>query len=151
MKTEEVNTPETTKDKIIKLSQMAKKYIWMSSGFNSEFYDDPAVKKAMVDAFERVDEVKLLIEGNEDNKKNVVGWLFDAATEFKGKIKIKQCERVPHWLIIDGKHFRLEKPHPIGEIGNRNLVVFNIDRPDLSEVLKRKFCEWWDVASSINS
>ena len=151
MKTEEVSTPETTKEKIITLSQMAKNSIWMSSGFNSKFYNDPAIKKAMIDAFKRVKEIKLLIEGNAEDKVSEVDWLSYAAKEFKGKLQIKQCGKVPHWLIIDGKHFRLEKSHPIGAIGKKNLVVYNIDQPDLSEVLKRKFCEWWDIASSINS
>jgi len=151
MKTEEVNTPETTKEKIIKLSQMAKNYVWMSSGFNSEFYNDPAVKKAMFDAFERVEEVKLLIEENTEDRGSEVGWLSDVAKEFKGKLQIRQCERVPHWLIIDGKHFRLEKPHPTGVIGMKNLVVYDVYRPDISEILKRKFSEWWNIASLINS
>ena len=150
MKTEEVKTPETTKVKIIKLSQMAKNYMWMSSGFNSEFYNDPAVEKAMVDAFGRVKEVKLLIEGNAEDKEREVGWLSDAAKEFKGKLQIRQCERVPHWLIIDGKHFRLEKPHPIGVIGMKNLVVYDVDPPAISEILRRKFGEWWATASSVD-
>lgn len=151
MKTKEAKTSEEIKENIIKLSQMAKNYMWMSSGFNSEFYNDPAIEKAMVDAFGRVEEVKLLIEGNAEDRKREVGWLSDAAKEFKGKLQIRQCERVPHWLVIDGKHFRLEKSHPIGAIGRKNLAVYDVDRPDISEILKRKFDEWWDMAGSINS
>lgn len=150
MKTEEAKTSETTKEKIIKLSQMANNYMWMSSGFNSEFYNDPDVKKAMVDAFGRVKQVKLLIEGDVEERKSEVGWLFEAAKEFEKKLRIRQCERVPHWLIIDGKHFRLERPHPIGVVGVDNLVVYNVDPPVISEILRRKFDKWWGAATSVN-
>ena len=151
MKTEEVKTPETTKEKIIKLSQMAKNYIWMSSGFNSEFYNDPDVGKAMVDAFGRVKDVRLLVEGNAEDTEREVGWLSDAVKKFEGKLHIRQCKRVPHWLIIDGKHFRLEKPHPIGVIGTKNLVVYDVDQPDISEILEQKFNDWWNTANLSNS
>ena len=151
MKTEEVKTPDTTKEKIIRLSQMAKNYMWMSSGFNSEFYNDPAVEKAIVDAFGRVEDVRLLVEGNAEDKESEIGWLSDAVKEFKEKLQIRQCKRVPHWLIIDGKHFRLEKSHPIGAIGTKNLVVYDVDQPDISEILKQKFDEWWNMANSSNS
>ena len=150
MKTEEVNTPETTKEKIIKLSQMANNYMWMSSGFNSAFYNDHDVKKAIVDAFGRVKQVKLLIEGNAEERKSEVDWLFEAAEEFKKKLRIRQCERVPHWLIIDGKHFRLERPHPIGVVGVKNLVVYDVKPPAISEILRRRFDKWWGAATPVN-
>jgi len=150
MKTEEVKTPETTKEKIIKLSQMANDYMWMSSGFNSEFYNDLDVKKAIVDAFGRVKQVKLLIEGNVEERKSEVGWLFEAAEEFKEKLRIRQCDRVPHWLIVDGKHFRLERPHPIGVVGVDNLVVYDVYPPAISEILRRRFDKWWGTATPVN-
>lgn len=150
MKTEETKTPETTKKKIIKLSRMANNYIWMSSGFNSEFYNDPDVKKAMVDAFGRVKQVKLLIGGDVEERKSEVGWIFEAAEKFKEKLRIRQCESVPHWLIIDGKHFRLERPHPMGAVGVDNLVVYNVDPPAISEILRQRFDKWWGSATPVN-
>ena len=116
-----------------------------------ELFPLEAVEKAMVDAFGRVKEVKLLIEGNAEDKEREVGWLSDAAKEFKGKLQIRQCERVPHWLIIDGKHFRLEKSHPIGAIGRKNLAVYDVDQPYISEILEQKFEDWWNIANLSNS
>ena len=146
MKTEEARTPETTKEKIIALLQLAKNYVWMSSGLNSEFYNDPNVKEAMSDAFRRVKQVKILIEGDAEERKNEMGWFFEEAKGLKEKLRIRQCNRVPHWLIIDGKHFRLERPHPTGVVGVDNLVVYNIDPPVISEILRRKFDKWWGMA-----
>lgn len=143
MKTEEVGTSEITKAKIVGLLQAAKNYVWMSSGLNSEFYNDPDVKKAMMGAFKRVKEVKILIEGDAEEKKSKLGWLFEEAKKFKEKIRIRQCERALHWLIVDGKHFRLERPHPIGAVGVDNLLVYDMDPPVLSEALMRRFDEWW--------
>ena len=150
MKTEEAKTPEATKKKIIKLAKMAKKYVWMSSGLNSEFYNDPDIKKAMVDAFERVKQIRLLVEGNVEERKSEVGWIFGESKEFKEKLRIRQCERVPHWLIIDGKHFRLERPHPTGVVGVDNLVVYDVCPPAISEILRRKFEKWWGAATPID-
>ena len=150
MKTEEAKTPEATKEKIIKLAQMAKNYLWMSSGFNSKFYNDPDVKKAMVDAFGRVKQIKLLIEGDAKERKSEVDWIFEEAKKFEDKLRIRQCKRVPHWLIIDGKHFRLERPHPTGVVGVDNLVVYDVGNPVISETLRRKFETWWGAATSVD-
>ena len=150
METEEVRTPEATKEKIIGLLQMAKKYVWMSSGLNSDFYNDPDIKKAMVDAFGRVNEVKILIEGDVEKKKSEVDWFFEEAKKFKEKIRIRQCKSILHWLIVDGKHFRLEKPHPIGVVGVDNLVVYNVDPPVISEFLMRKFDRWWGMGIPVD-
>ena len=148
MKTEETKTPETTKEKIINLLQKAKEYVWMSSGLNSEFYNDPDVKKAMIDAFGRVEQIRILIDGDVKERKNSVSWVFNETQKLEKKLQIRQCEGILHWLIIDGKHFRLEKPHPSGMIGVKNLVVYDVDQPAISEILRQKFDEWWDIASS---
>lgn len=150
MKTEETVTSETTKEKIINLLQKAKKYVWMSSGLNSEFYNDPNVKKAMIDAFGQVKQIRILIDGNAAERKTEVSWIFEEAKRSEKKLQIRQCKGVLHWLIVDGKHFRLEKTHPIGVVGIQNLVVYDIDPPAISEILRRKFGEWWARASSVD-
>jgi len=150
MKTEETKTSETTKEKIINLLQKAKKYVWMSSGLNSKFYNDPDVKKAMIDAFGQVEQIRILVDGDVKERKNSVSWVFEEAQKLGKKLQIKQCEGILHWLIIDGKHFRLEKPHSVGVIGIKNLVVYDVDQPAISEILKRKFDEWWTIASSVD-
>lgn len=147
VETEEVNTPETTKEKIIKLSNLAKDYIYMSSGFNSDFYNDPDVKKSMFDAFKRVEEVKLIVEVNAEDTTSKVDWISNVVTNLKEKLQIKQRNQVPHWLIIDGTHFRLEKEHPIGKVGMKNLVVYDVSNPDISKILEQKFDEWWATSS----
>lgn len=150
MKTEETKTSETTKEKIINLLQKAKKWVWMSSGLHPEFYNDPDVKNAMIDAFERVEQIRILIDGDAKERKNRVGWVFEEAQKLEKKLQIKQCEGILHWLIIDGKHFRLEKPHSAGVVGVKNLVVYDVDRPAISKILERKFEEWWTIASSVD-
>ena len=32
-----------------------------------------------------------------------------------------------------------------------NLVVYDVDQPDISEILKQKFDEWWNMANLSNS
>ncbi len=150
MRTEETNKPTDTKTKIISLLQKANEYVWMSSGFNSSFYNDPDVKKAMDDSFRRVKQVKIIVDGDADTKKKEVSWLFDLAKELSGKLQIRQCEAVLHWLVADGKHFRLEKPHLHGDVGIKNLLVYDVSPPVISEFLRRKFDKWWSMATPVD-
>lgn len=145
MKTEETDDPEITKTKLISLLTRANEFVWMSSGFNPEFYNDAGVKKALTDALGRVKQLRIIIDGDADVKKKEVSWLFELAKEPKNrdKLQIRQCDGVPHWLISDGKHFRLEKPHPMGVIRVNNLLVYDVTRQVLSEILKRQFNDWW--------
>lgn len=152
MTTEETDDPGLTKMKIISLLSRANEYVWMSSGFNPEFYNDVGVKKAIEDALQRVKQFRIIIDGDVHTKKNEVGWLFEQLKNPKNKnvLEIRQCIGVPHWLISDGKHFRLEKPHVPGIIRVSNLLVYDVNRPVLSEILKRKFNEWWMDCKTIN-
>lgn len=149
MKTEETNKSESTKQKIINLLDMSKEYVFMSSGLNRAFYNDEDVKNSMVNAFERVKTVKIIIDGNAEIKKTEIKWLFDLIKRLNGKVQIKQSENLLHWLIADGKHFRLEKPHVKEQIGINNLFVCNVEPPAISEILVRKFDNWWFEAKPI--
>lgn len=141
--------PIDTRTKIINLLQRANEYIWISTGLDSDFYNDANVKKAMVDAIEKVKKVRIIIDGNVDVKKTEVSWLFEITKELKEKIQIKQKEEVLHWLIVDGRHFRLEKPHPVGIVGEKNLFVCNVKPSTFPEIVKRDFEKWWNTAEEI--
>lgn len=149
MKTEETKTPETTKEKIVSLLKLANDYVWMSTGLNAEFYNDSEVKAAMVDAFKRVNRVRVLISGDIEDKKEEVMWFFDLVKELDGKIQVRQCAEVLHWVISDGKHFRLERPHKVEVVGVNNLLVYDVSPPVISDILKRRFDEWWDQSNTI--
>ena len=143
MVTEKTSTPETTKEKIIYLFNKSNKYLWMSSGFNSEFYTDPDIMSAMTNAFNRVGEIRILIQGDIADRMDSLKWLFAIKAQFGDKIQIKQVMNVPHWLIVDGKHFRLEKHHITGAIGDNNLFITDINQPLVSDMIERRFEDWW--------
>ena len=143
MVTEKTSDPKTTKEKMIYLFEKSDKYIWMSSGCNSEFYTDKEIISAMTNAFERVKEIRIIIQGDITDKMNSLKWLFKIKSQFGDKLQIKQNINTPHWLIVDGKHFRLEKHHVSGEIGDNNLFITDINQPFISDVIKRKYEDWW--------
>ncbi len=149
MQTQEVRGEEQTKEKIINLLERSEKYIWMSSGLNSEFYNDPDVKTAMVNAFKQVEDVRIIIDGDYKTKKVELRWLFEIAQQFREKIRIKQHQNLLHWLIVDGKHFRLERPHKTEMVGVDNLFVIDVFQPIVSDMLNKKFTKWWLKATSI--
>lgn len=148
MKTEETNTSETTKKKIINLLQKSKEYLWMSTGLYSSFYNDEDIKKAMVEAFERIKQVRIIIDGDAETKKAEVSWFFELAKRFKDKTQIRQSTGILHWMIADGKHFRLEKLHDLG-VGINNLFVCDVEQPAISELLKSEFDIWWFAAKPV--
>lgn len=147
MVTEKTNTPETTKEKIIHLLEKSKQYVWMSSGLNTTFYNDKEIISAMTGAFKRDKEVRIIIQGDIVEKRDSLKWLFDLKNQFGNKIQIRQIDQMPHWLIADGKHFRLEKPHGNEVIGMKNLFVTDVNQPIITDVLERKFENWWNAAT----
>lgn len=149
MKTEETMSTEKTKDKIIKLLQKSKEYIWMSTGLYPKFYNDNDVRNAIVEAFKGVKEVRVIIDDYTEAKKSEVSWFFELAKELKDKVKVRQSEETLHWVIADGKHFRLEMPHAAG-VGINNLFVCDMNQPAVSEMLKSKFDTWWFNAKPVD-
>ena len=146
MKTEEVFEENDTKSKIIGLLDIAKEEICMSTGLNTEFYNDEELRQAIENSTERVKQFRIIVDGYLEEKKEKLSWLFDLVN--KEKIKIRQKIGTPHWLIIDGKHFRLEgDKHPSTAIGTKNLFITDMEFA-LSEVIQYTFGEWWDNATS---
>lgn len=122
----------------------------MSTSLNKEFYNDIDIKNAIVKSFEHVKQIRVLIDGDAESKKKELNWLFDIAKESKGKVQIKQTEDILHWIISDGKHFRLEKAHPPGTVGMNNLFVCDVEPPAISDILRSKFNAWWISARTVD-
>ena len=142
------NDISTTKSKIINFMEKSEKYIWMSSGFNSKFYNDIEIKHSILKALKRVKEMKVIIDGDVKTKKSELSWLFECKREFDLKMQIRQQDDILHWIIIDGRHYRLEKQHN-SRFGTSNLFVENITL-DISEELKKEFNRWWDEAKPVD-
>lgn len=142
---DETITPKETKNKIINLLNSANKSICMSTGLNPSFYNNGEVKTALWNAIKRVKEIKIIITEDKDKKQTEVSWLFNLEKELNGKVQFRYLEDALHWLIIDDKNIRLEKPHPPRTIGEFNF--FDKDVPNIIiKVLKTEFNDWWDSA-----
>lgn len=145
---DETATLEGTNEKIIGLLKNANKSILMSTGLHTDFYGDESVKTVMMDAIKRVKSIKIIITEKYDPVPQNISWLFALKEELKDKIQIRYKEDALHWLIIDDKNIRLERPHPIGKIGVNNFFDINVPK-DLINVLKAQFYEWWLSAKFI--
>jgi len=143
MRTEEFENP---KEVIPKLLDKAKKYVWISTGLYPDFYNDSQIQKAITNAAKQVKSFRVLIDGNAKEKLKKVKWLLELEKE--GLVEIRQTKKVRHWMIVDGVHFRLEKPHLEDEMGKKNLIVWNAD-PAASRILTRIWLKWWSNAEPI--
>ena len=141
---EETATTEETNRKIKLLLKNAKKSILMSTGLHTEFYGNEEVKTVMLDAIERVKSVKIIITEKREHVPQKIKWLF----ALKDKVEIRHNKNALHWLIIDDKNIRLEKPHPVGEIGVNNFFDHDVPK-DMINVLKIQFDDWWSTAESL--
>jgi phosphatidylserine/phosphatidylglycerophosphate/cardiolipin synthase-like enzyme len=153
MTTEVAHEKMSTKEKILSLMKLANNNVWISSGLTPEFYNDPEVKKAVEEAIERVKTVRILIDGKAEDAKKNVSWLFNLPENLKSKVYIKVANpntELLHWVIVDGKHFRLEKTHPRNTIGNDNLLVYNMDS-SIADVLVSRYESWWLSADKVQS
>ena len=73
---------------------------------------------------------------------------FDKFLEKKHYTVRQSKERVLHWLMIDGKHYRFERPHPEEATVTSNLIVWDVTKP-FSDMFKDRFNGWWIDADPV--
>lgn len=145
-----IESPKRDPEKIIiKLVNEAQQSLWMSTSLHSEFYNRPMVKAALQGAFKRVEEARLLLDSKVtdfEKTKMDFPWIFEDS-EVMSKLNVRLSkERLLHWLVVDGRHFRLEKPHN-GTVETSNMEIWDADKPT-RDLLKRRFLTWWNCAGS---
>ncbi|MCZ7401559.1 MAG: hypothetical protein O8C61_04995 [Candidatus Methanoperedens sp.] len=149
LKTIEMRDVETTKQKVIGLLAQAKDEILMSTGLNSDFYNDAKIKTTITDAFRRVKKIRIIIDGDVDLRKTETPWFFELAKELNQKLQMRQNKDILHWLVVDNKNCRLEKVHQLGRVGTENLVAYDVPLPVL-ENIKDSYNKWWDEGKPID-
>ena len=135
---------------MVALFEKASNYVWMSSALYPAFYDRENVRQAFRSSAERVNVFDLLLGANVDwdQRKLQLPWLAELVS--CGRIKARKSNaRIPHWLVIDGKHFRLEKKHHEDVFETSNLIVWSADKP-IADMLQERFIRWWRNASPID-
>ena len=145
---DETATLAGTNEKIIGLLKNAKKSILMSTGLHSEFYGNEEVKTVMMDAIKRVKSIRIIITEQYEPVPQNISWVFALKEELKDKFQIRYSKDALHWLIIDDKNIRLERPHPIGDVGVHNFFDKNVPK-GMINILKTQFDEWWLSAKFI--
>jgi predicted Ser/Thr protein kinase len=127
---------------IIELMSAARYEIWMSSRLNPDFYNREKVREAIENAAKRVNKFRLLIDSRADwqERKSQLPWIAELVEN--GYITVRKSKNpILHWIIIDRKHFRLEKEH-VSDIGTSNLIIWDCDKP-IADILQAKFAKLW--------
>lgn len=130
---------------LTKLLIGAKDSVWQSTALSTDglLRIRPVVERCA----KQVKSYRILIDG-EDAGKKILGtdysWLRENQ---KFDIRVsKGPSPVGHWIIVDGKNMRLEKPHgkPQGgvEVPRDNLLVIDC-APDLAREAQAVFDGWW--------
>lgn len=147
MKVEEITDIDKTAQKVIQLHEKAKKSIEMSTGLHLVFHNKPEVREAIQTAARRIKGTYNLLLDSHVKVREVMEechWVFDLQRELGEKFSIRQSRKpIPHWIIVDGKHFRIGKPHPPTVALLGNAVIWDADR-DVSVILQKRFYSMWE-------
>lgn len=138
---------EDPEAKIVELYDSARDTVWSSTSLIPDFYKRSIIMKAIIGAADRVGDFHLLIDFGVDweQRKRQIPWLVDLVNRQNVTVR-KSLHPVQHWLVVDGRHFRLEKTHPEEKIGKNNLVIWTAIKP-LADKLRDRWIEWWDDAT----
>jgi len=71
-------------------------------------------------------------------------WMFDLPKT----LIARAGGHVPHWVVVDGRDFRLEKPHELGTTKRDNIRILDCD-PVIAEVLMKDAEAMWSGASAV--
>jgi hypothetical protein len=138
---------EDPQEYIVRLLGLGRYSIWMSTNLHLGFYRREKVVEAMRDAAKRVKDFRLLLDASSlgwERMEEELPWLAGLARE--GYIAIKKSQfQIPHWLIVDRKHIRLEKMHPPEEVGSENIILLNCDEA-VADLLSREWLRTWESA-----
>jgi hypothetical protein len=138
-------SPEQVEAAIADLFDIAQDSVIMSTGLYFGFYGREKISKSMLSAAERVKSFRIILDAYVDveEAKQKLPWLFHL--EAKEKVNIARTEHsVQHWMLVDDKHLRLEKPHLPTEAGTSNLIVKNANTSEKTAYMIV------DVASELN-
>lgn len=119
---------ELVEEAIADLFNSAKLSVIMSTSLHTGFYNEDRVHHSLEDAARRVESFRILLDNDVDVEasKRELAWLFELKAN--GRLELaKSNQSIPHWMVVDERSIRMEKPHPRGERGSSNLIIKNAD------------------------
>lgn len=129
--------PEEIRKVVSLLFRSAKTDVKLSTALTTDLIN--GARPEMEAAITRVKSFDVWLDSRVDvaEKKDQFPWLLDnkKVGVFKSRVPI------PHWIIIDGRDFRIEKPHAPTEFPRKNMTIIDC-RPDIAEELIRQFKEF---------
>lgn len=136
-------------NKIPELLDRSKHFVYWSTSLYPPFYNKDGVRKAIENAVSRNVSISFLLSEDIDVRKTMdeVVWLRELWVE--GKIGIRQTKErnLPHVIIEDNLHVRLEKYHPQKMTGGKNKIITYC--PVLARNQAFEFSNLWRNAKDI--
>lgn len=154
---EKLSDPKT-REKINTLLEAAETKICLSSNLSENFYKHEDVKKVFINAVKNKKNIQLLIEPSTKwSKENLeTSWLVELAENNKKVFQVNRSfDDVPHWIIVDDNHIRIEDEHKNDATKVSNSIIYNTktQRDDKTKlfmnVILKTFEKWWFESSSV--
>lgn len=129
---------EDTIDVSLKLLKEAKRSIKIVTGeLNSFFYKDDRTQKELSRAANKGVSIEIAYLASRDTDSDFAKEFTKSIPAAK-MIEIKDKEEAKrHWMVVDGKHVRIEREHPVGLYDSAAIIIR--DARPLAEEYSRKF------------
>ena len=125
----------------------AKNHVMWSTALYPTFFNSAKVKENIHNAVDRGVYFKILI-GPPGRPLNKIPWLYELKKERSNVEVRKTTQRIRHVVYVDGKHVRIEDPHPDREKGEWNVIIYNTC---IARSGERDFNSVWDTAEEVDN
>jgi len=148
---------------IIDLLKATKKSLSMSSSLAPVFYvKKPNVYNAFKETLQNENVKTRLIFDSSVSEWNTIKAVLQFNNEtwvdslIKNKtLEVRENKNIPHWIIVDDDHVRIEKSHDPGVLLTTNAIMHNIEKSNdaalkvLFSTIKSTFDSWWTISNSV--
>ncbi|MCL2643773.1 MAG: hypothetical protein FWD52_09805 [Candidatus Bathyarchaeota archaeon] len=149
-----------TRQEIISLVDSAKHSIYATTRLATRFFNNLDVEEVYTRAAAKPVKINFLLEPGIDwnEKQQEIGWLGTLINNDRQDVfKIRQStEKLPHWIIVDGTHIRLEEEHDEKAALVSNSIIYNTKTQKdvaiklFAETVLETFALWWKDSTRVH-
>jgi hypothetical protein len=149
-----------TRQEINRLVDSAQRSIYITTRLDTRFFNNPDVQDVYTRAVTKRVKINFLLEPdvNWTNKRRDIDWLGNLINQDQqGVFQIRQSvEKLPHWIIVDGTHIRLEEEHDENATLVSNSIMYNTKTQNdvgikfFAEAVLETFAKWWTYSERVD-
>jgi len=135
-------SPGAATDRISEMLAQAQDFVRLSTQLSKGYLDQGRLRDALTATASRVRHLEVLVYSpTDEGAGSGFEWLLDLPNTFVAESE----ERVPDFLAVDGRSFRVEEDTPTSMVEVKNLTITDCP-PDTARILELGFERMWERA-----